>query len=367
MAGKSRVNARRATLAVLEILKTQSSEKKKLHIEDIVTRLKKEPYNIDTNRDTVKSILSDLQEFYLDVDCIKCETTERVLTNGASKNVYTYNYYYEPLFSGEELRLLLDDVLFSKMRTEGQVRSLVEKIKSMAPIDDKYQFEILDEQIPEKQYTLNQEVQENMAMIRDAIRHNNGGETKETWIQFTFNGYGTDRKLHPTGEYTVLPLRICETYQNYYLICYMENTDYLSHYRIDLMTELREISMENNPNDRKDTLRNSLNQKNISEYISSHFYMFYEKDGNTVKTIRLRVEKDKKKPDASMTFLYDAFGRNWSVVPGTETANSVEVQLRCVPSAMRIFVRQYIDRVKIVGPPDVKELVEEGLREDFEK
>ena len=78
----------------------------------------------------MKSILSDLQEFYL--DCIKCETTERVSASGANKNVYTYNYYYEPLFSGEELRLLLDDVLFSKMRTEGQVRSLADKIKSMA-------------------------------------------------------------------------------------------------------------------------------------------------------------------------------------------------------------------------------------------
>lgn len=56
-------------------------------------------------------------------------------------------------------------------------------------------------------------------------------------------------EIHQNGRtFCVLPLRICEAYQNYYLICYMKNTNFLSHYRIDLITNLEIIQIETEEN-----------------------------------------------------------------------------------------------------------------------
>ncbi len=363
MAGKSRVNARITTLAVLEILKTQTDINKKLGINDIV-RILKLQHDINTNRDTVKRILADLQEFYQ--DNIMCDMTKRVLKNEDDcTNYYTYNYYYKKLFSDEEIQFLINDVLFSKMRTKEQVKELTDKLKTMASLDCRKNKLGYTMYIPDKQYTLNDKVQRNISVINDVITFNGNSNSKEAWINFTFNGYGDDKELHSTGDgYKIYPICICEANQNYYLVGYMYGK-YLSHYRIDLMTNLKiqQVARENNE-DRQAAI-NSFKQTPISEYLSSHPYMFYESDKNSIKNITIRIKKNPKKPQASMTFLYNVFGRSWEVVKGTDNENFVDVRIRCLTNAMYIFVKQYIEDVEVINPPDIKKEIEDKLREDF--
>ena len=370
---RHRSNARALTLAVIEILMKFSDKDHPMSCADIVRKLAEYPYCSEeydirigsSTRDTVKDILTDIERFYHAFGCIQCKTTEREYKNKEEINDYTYDYYYEKLFSDEEIQMLIDDVIFSRMRTEEQAKILADKLKSMASdsFQKKYGSQI---QIPDKQYTLNKEMEKNISMIRTAVIRNLGGTGKEAWIRFAFCGYGTDLQMHMKGKkFCVLPLRICEAYQNYYLICYMKNTNFLSHYRIDLMKDLKVIEKEAEKHPTKQNLINSLQQSNISEYLSQHLYMYYESEKNKVREIRLKVNKIRKYPSASMTFLQDAFGRNWKTDPKTENDESVEVLVKCVPSAMLVFVRQHMRDVMVLAPEDVKNMVNDEIEKDL--
>lgn len=349
MAGEKRVDARKATLAVLDALKRKTDKNHTLSIMRIVEELSKEPYELVLHRDTVKKILSSLQEFKQLDGKVCYSKTERKGANGKEDNDYTYAYYWERKFSDEEIQVLIDDVMFSTIRTEEQVKELTRKLKGLVSEDFAKKLNYLN-QIPDKQYTMNELTQKNIAMIHQLIAKNNHASGNEVWLKFTFNGYGTDKKLHPTGRYSVYPIRICEANSNYYLMCAFENSQYPAHYRIDLMTELEEElrNVQKDSSHRK--VQERLSTKSMSEYISQHPYMYYESEGDTVKTYILQIEKIKNKKDASMTFLYDMFGRNWDVVAGTETDASVQVRVRAISSGMQLFVRQYQDRVTIISP-----------------
>ena len=86
-----------------------------------------------------------------------------------------------------------------------------------------------------------------------------------------------------------------------------------------------------------------------------------------MRKITLRVGKIPNKPDASLTFLMDTFGNNWEAEKGTETDEYVNVHIRSTVDAITSFVLQYIDRVKVIAPEDVKQKVEANLRQMFEK
>ena len=49
-----------------------------------------------------------------------------------------------------------------------------------------------------------------------------------------------------------------------------------------------------------------------------------------------------------------------------ETDEQIEVWVKCLPYAIKLFVRQYIDRVRVLEPVKVAEQVEQALREEFE-
>lgn len=348
MAKGERVDSKTAVLAVLDILKKHSDEKHPLSIMKILEVMSSKKYELIANRDTVKDTLSKIQEYYGD-DVIKCETTERNAKDDKKANTYKYRYYYNRNISDEDLQILINNVMFSKMMTKEKVKELTRKLKDCATEDFQKKLNYLD-MIPDKQFTLNRLTLDNIAEIHKVIYENrNRRYDKERRIIFNFNGYGADKKLHKIRKepYTVLPLRICEVNHRYYLICYSDGKDNLSHYRIDLMTNLREeqfCGLEKN--EKKERLINNLSAKNVSDYMCEHLYMFY---GDS-KRIELEVQKDKG--DASLTFLFDAFGTNWNVIK--EDDNKVTVSVRCTVDAMKIWVMQYINKIKVVGPADVK-------------
>lgn len=83
------------------------------------------------------------------------------------------------------------------------------------------------------------------------------------------------------------------------------------------------------------------------DYQTAHLHMFYEGPKERPRQIRLRVKKIPGKLDASMTFLQDHFGTHWRPVVSSETDTALEIWVKCLPSAMALFVRQYMDRVRV--------------------
>lgn len=312
MPQRTRVNARQTTLAVLQLLQDETDTTRHIHITDIVKRLKKPPYEIATNRDTVKRILDDLQEFYPEV---KCETLRR--DQNGEKQTYTYGYWYDQPFVLEEAEL-----------------------------------------------TVGRQVKENITFLRPIIQRNRDRGGREITLDFQFSGYGSDGKPHPTDRQItdVLPLKICMAYGNFYLIGLFRGKKDLAHFRLDLMTDL--ITRMGRPDENHRFAQNRLDATELRAYLSSHLYMTYEK-GGLPRRITLRVKKWSDRPDASLTFLYDAFGGNWTVL--REAWETVDVQVECLEKAMEIFAWNYIDRVEILAPEDVRQRVIDHVRETCQK
>lgn len=206
---------------------------------------------------------------------------------------------------------------------------------------------------------LPEHIQKNIQAIGQAIHKNKREGRKEYHLAFQFNGYGTDHKLHPTGKTMKLhPIRILWAYGHPYLVGFFPGRLDAAHFRIDLMSNVQvtERTKEENPQ-RAFCIR----QVEEENYQASHLYMFYERQGERPQQITLQVRKLSGNPEASMTFMEDHFGGKWSVVNGTETKDTVDVRVNCLPSAMGQFVRQYIDRVRVLDPEDVVKQVEDAL------
>ncbi|MGN0484659.1 MAG: WYL domain-containing protein [Lachnospiraceae bacterium] len=373
---KSRVNIKLATLAVQKILKTQTDASHPISINGLVEKLCQSSYGLECGRDTVKSILDALQVWET---CICCKQATRKNWQAKKEEgeeekqtVYTYDYYYDSTkdetgLTDEEIQWLIEDVMFSSMHTTDQVTTLLKKLKSLASISCRSQLNYT-EQIPYQHYTANAMTQKNLVLLHQAI-------AQQKPVHFVFNGYGGElvdgkeegekvRELNSVNTFTVQPIQICVVDQRYYLICLFAGYEKWFHFRIDLMTDL-EILKENLQEKR--TMPVGMDRDALSQYLLEHPYMYYDAPGNTPVNFILRVTKIPNKPNASMTFLQDVFGNSWQVWGKDTSEETVDVRVRCVPSAMQVFVRQYIDRVKIIGPPKYKKIVEDGLKKEFEE
>ncbi|MDE6993457.1 MAG: WYL domain-containing protein [Lachnospiraceae bacterium] len=298
---RTRTGTRRTTMAVLEILKSSTSAGSPVSVVQLVKRLKAE-YAIDTSRDSVKAILDDLQEYYPGPDRIQCRRSGKARS-------YQFDYYYQT-------------------------------------------------HLPET-------LQENIQKIEEAIRRNKNRHTMEWRISFHFNGYGSDKQLHPTGSpiENVLPVRLLWAYGHPYLVGFFAGQQDAAHFRVDLMDLIRMVEAPRTEDCQRDF---RINQIMEEDYQAAHLYMFYEGPKERPRQIRLRVKKIPGKPDASMTFLQDHFGTHWRPVVSSETDTALEIWVKCLPSAMALFVRQYMDRVRVLEPEEVAKKVEDTLRRDFQ-
>ncbi len=340
MAGKERINSRKATLAVLDILQKNTNCDNPISITQIIKEMKKygfesHPDGKVTSKETVKKILDDLREFYGE---------NKVCCKSSKKREYTFDYYWDAAFSDEETHMLISDVMFSCMRSRSEVKEILKKLKQLTPRPSAKQLNYLVD-IPDKQYTLNEKVQDNVLLIHKAIGKNSK-QARQVRLTFMFNGYGTDKKLHEKREFTVLPLRICVVEGWYYLICLMDGKDSVSHFRIDLMTNMKEEEPVYQKNERQERLIREFKSKTVSEYISRHPYMYYENTDDPVKTVYFKVQRLPNYPKASMTILHDYFGDDWQCVE--EGEDFVVVRVRCVASAAEVYARQFADRVRII-------------------
>lgn len=301
---RSRTGTRRTTLSVLEILKTDTRPDKPISIAELVTRLENR-YSIRTSRDSVKAILSDLMELYPGPDEIRCKCSPK-------NDRYQYQYYY---------------------RTD----------------------------IP-------MELQENIHRIHEAIRKNRGRGKTEHVLSFQFNGYGSDKALHPNYRiHGVLPLRVMAALGHYYLIGFFPGKHDPAHFRIDLMTEIQEHKQERTEDEQREFQAGAVDMVSAETYLATHPYMFYEGPGNTPRWIRFLIKKIPGKPKSSLTFLRDVFGDNWEPISGTETDEQLEIQIPCLPSAAVQFAWQYMDRVRVLEPEGVKKQVQNLLQTYYEE
>lgn len=212
------LTGRANTICIYRILSEHSDECHPLSINEIIEYLKCE-YGLSIDRRTVYSSIETLKELDYDIS-----------TYDENKRGY---YLKTRVLSIADVRLICDALYSLYSVSNKQTEELVERLQSVLSEHSRQYFKRLTS-IASPRKTDNSSVFKNIGSIDHAI-------SKRVKISFTYMQYGLDKKLHPRRSelYIVSPYgMVCEN-GNYYLLCVKDGKSELSHYRIDLMKDVR--------------------------------------------------------------------------------------------------------------------------------
>lgn len=340
---------KKLSFAILDILRqyTDSNPEHRLNQNDIIEILERD-YDIKADRKSVKRNLTSLWEMgYL----VEWEETRRMYPNkeGEMEESFIQHDFYldrdpEKDFDDSELRLLIDSLLFSKHVPYSQCRKLVGKLKGLSNNWFKSRIRFiskLPETAPE-----NTELFYTIDVLDEAI-----AENKQ--VAFTYNKYGTDKKLHPRREqeYIVNPYQMAATNGRYYLICNYDNHPEVAHCRLDRITNIRLLDAPRKPEDEVVGLKDWTLPKHMAE----HLYMFGGESVRVSFRMKMKIIDD----------VIDWFGSD--IVFTDETEDEVTAHVTVNWHAMRHWALQYCRHVRILTPPDLAKTVKGDLDEALKR
>ena len=340
---------KKLSFAILDILRqyTDSNPEHRLNQNDIIEILERD-YDIKADRKSVKRNLTSLWEMGF---LVEWEETRRMYPNkeGEMEESFIQHDFYldrdpEKDFDDSELRLLIDSLLFSKHVPYSQCRKLVGKLKGLSNNWFKSRIRFiskLPETVPE-----NTELFYTIDVLDEAI-----AENKQ--VAFTYNKYGTDKKLHPRREqeYIVNPYQMAATNGRYYLICNYDKYDNVANYRLDRITDIKLLDTPVKPKSKVTWLEHGLD---LPRHMAEHIYMF---TGESV-SVTFRAKK------YILNEVIDWLGRDIEIL--SETEEDFTARVRMNYEAMRCWALQYARHVRVLTPQKLVEQIKTDLRQSVE-
>lgn len=324
------------TLDILEILRKYSDENHRLTQGEIQELLLSE-YEMNVERKAVRQGLTDLIGSGYNIEY---ETQTRKTGDTMSR------FYLERDFTGGELHLLIDSILFFKYIPTKQRRDLVEKLAGLSNQYFKTQVQhalSIPEsplQDPDFFYTIE--------VLEEAI-------TKGKQVSFYYGKYNEEKKLcHREEEsgvirlYPINPYQIAVAGDKYYLICNHNEHDDVGIYRVDRIRNIQIMEQPVKPMQQVKGLEKGLN---LSKFMAEHIYMF----SGPSATVTFRIQK------AMVPEMIDWFGKEITFFDETDTEISGKVYVNLM--AMRKWAVQYALSVKVLTPPALVEEIKADLRE----
>ena len=334
-------------LNILEILKNHTNPENPITQKKIAEYLEKE-YGMVAERKAIKRNLTELMEAGYPVR-IKTEKARNGInrkTGEAEENIACSDFYYEHPFSDAELRMLIDSVLFSRSTPKKQGRELIRKLEELT--DKSFQYRVnhiasLPENRPE-----NKQLFYTIEVLDEAI-------SRKRQVEFTYNGYGTDKKLHPRLDEDGQPKRqIVNPYQmvaangRYYLICNYDQHDNVTYCRLDRITDIMLLDTPQKPARSIPELKNGLD---LPRHMAEHLYMFPGKS----ERVTFRAKKN------LLNDLIDWFGRDIQFSDETEDEITAVVSVNL--ESMRLWALQYALHVRVLKPEQLRDQVRADIVE----
>lgn len=335
----SNLKRKKLSFAILDILRQYTDEEHKLSQNDIVELLEKD-YDIKADRKSVKRNITSLLEMGYPIEF---KETLRMYPNkdGVMEESYILSdFYLEREFTDAELRLLIDSLLFSKHIPYSQCKELVGKLESLSNryFKSRVRFiRTLPETAPK-----NRELFYTIEIIDEAI-------AAEKQVAFTYNEFGTDKKLHPKRdrEFVVNPYQMAAINGRYYLIGNYDKYNNIANYRLDRITGIRLLDTPVKPVKEVDGMKNGFY---LPKHMAEHLYMFA---GESVP-VTFRLSK------VILNDVIDWFGSD--VAFFDETEDQVTARVTVNWSAMRYWAQQFCRHVTVLAPADLAQAVQEDLR-----
>lgn len=229
-----------ALIRILHILEKYSDSEHPLTQEQIAHYLERD-HGIILERKAISRNLSMLKEAGYDIGTVK----------GGS-------YLIPENLDDSELRLLVDSVLANRFIEPSQSKSLIESLCAMAGRRATYRYQHM-ESLNRLHISHDKRLFLNLDDLERAI-------AQKRKVRFTYCAYKADKKLHPIGKRSVLPIQMVIRNQNYYLIGHANTklNSRIAVFRIDRMRDL-ELGVT--------TEAPSAKPLDYAQYITEHPYM----------------------------------------------------------------------------------------------
>lgn len=336
-------------LDILHILQKHSDPEHTLSQHRIQELLEKE-YGVRPDRKTVKRNLSKLMEFGFPIGyCEDPDKNRRVNRYGEEETILT-NWFYEHEFTNGELRLLIDNVMFTGALTQTYRRDLIRKLEGLS---NTY-FHSVTQKIDMNVYNRleNGEILLTVETLGAAI----AGEKQ---VSFLYNDCGLDGRLHPRlnpdrteKRYTANPYQLVTANGHPYLICNLDGHEELTHFRLDRITQITLSETAAMPLSR---IRGFENGLRLAEYLSEHPNLW---SGDALH-IMFRCRQN------LMNDVVDWFGTNLQIEPTQDGWMTVHV--RASESAMLRWAVQYAEAVEVLTPEHLRGKIADTLRDALKK
>lgn len=260
------------------------------------------------------------------------------------------NFGYAHTFQQQELRLLIDSLLFSPRIPDEERQQLIKKLESLTSEHLKKSLNLVKAKSTPHPHVQN--LFENIEILEKAIRNNKK-------VSFHYANYTVDQhnKLQLTnrqnshGEdrtYIINPYELVATNGKYYLICNNDPFDNVSHYRVDRMVNIEILNSSRKPEKQVQ----GLDKNNLAEYVEEHIYMF----GGQSTTVSLRFKK------YVLNEFIDWFGTK-DLYFSNQTEDEVTVTVKVNETAMRKWALQYALHVTVTSPRSLVEDIKDDLRQ----
>lgn len=316
-----------ALLRILEILQKNTDFEHPLTHTEIADVLQKE-YGIEIERKAVGRNISLLLE--ADYDII---TTKR--------GVYLNERKYEP----SEIRLLIDGVLASQHIGVQHSKDLIEKLSSE---ENKYFRKNIKHIYAVNDFNKsdNSEVFYSIDVIHEAIENSK-------MVEYDYNKYGADKKLHKTSFQRISPYQLILHNQRYYLMGYSSYWNHMVYHRLDRITNMIVSDRPLVPIKEIKGYENGINYKNLTAAMP---YMF----SDAPETIEMLAK------DFIIDQVIDWFGKDIKITK-TENKEIYKITLKSSPTAMLFWAMQYTDECEVIKPLSLREKIKETIKKAKEK
>ena len=313
-----------ALLRILQILEKYSDCDHPLKQEDIARYLSKD-YGIEIERKAIGRNISLLKESGIDIESTK-------------QGSYLFRE-----FDDSELHLLIDGVLASKHITAKHSKEVIEKLCKLSNIHFRSHVKNIYS-VDQWSKTDNSQLFLSISIIDEAIE--SGRQ-----IQFYYNKYGVDKKLHHTSKPHVSPYQLILHNQHYFLMGLNEKFKTIGFYRLDRITDMVILSDAATPLKEVEGYESGINYREIA---SSLPYMFSDK----IERVEFIAE------EWVVDQIVDWFGDNAKI---EKVEDKLKVWVNVSLNAMEYWAMQYLNAVEIISPQSLRQKIRQNLEKGINK
>ena len=255
-------------------------------------------------------------------------------------------YYLETReFEDTELKLLVDSVLCNQNITAKHSADLIEKL---CKLSNKYFRSHVKNVYAVKDWNKsdNSALFFNIEMIDMAIN-----EGKQ--VQYDYNKYGKDKKLHKSSFQRATPYQLILHNQRYYLMGYSEYWGNMIFHRLDRITNIKIYDAPAYPLEKVPGYESGIDYKKISTTMP---YLHSDKPE------RVEMLADAWVIDQ----VVDWFGKDLAVRE-TDDPEKIIISLWANPYAMSLWALQYVNYIEVISPAHLRTKIRDFLKSGLDK